>query len=81
MPEKPQTVAEKQRCKLCEDVLTIACNEIKKPEYCDIRDRYQSDPKTDSSDVMYALGKIETPQDHEYIVKRLTEIGYQRKGA
>lgn len=81
MAETPQTAAEQQRCQLCDDVLTIACNEIKKPQYCDIRDRYQSNPKMDASDVSYELGKIETPQDHQYIVKRLAEIGYQRKSA
>lgn len=71
--------APKEACPVCEAVLGIHCNELHNEQACEIREKYQNDRSMDSSDVSYQLAKIETPQQHEYVVSRLTELGFIRR--
>ena len=64
---------EGEECNVCADTLAEACNQFgaTQPEFCELKEKYMTDPFMGSDDVITELTRIMTPDQKQQVVDSL----------
>ncbi len=64
---------EGEECNMCVDTLTEACTQFgeAQPEFCELKEKYMTDPYMGSDDVVTELTRIMTPDQKQQVVDTL----------
>jgi hypothetical protein len=65
---------ENEKCPICVATLEEACNRYDS-KYCEIKEKYMTDPNMGADDVVNELSKIMTPQQKKEIADALIAKG------
>lgn len=64
------------RCGLCADLLRILC-QTEGGQFCQLRERYATDPSYSSDQVLYDVTRLASPEQLRRARERLVREGYR----
>lgn len=63
-----------EECQLCIDALNVGCEKFDK-KYCDLKERYMTDPNMGADDVVMEMTLFATPEERQTLADALVERG------
>ncbi len=63
-----------EECEICLEALNVGCQKFDS-KYCDLKEKYMTDPNMGADDVVMEMTLFATPQEREALADALVEKG------